>query len=273
MRGFRLCFALWALALTANIHGNVVWSGEQSSAPPPAPKENTSTGPAMAENEPRKIKKNPAPIDDWKAFLKAYHAIRDYLSPDDIVVPPDILEKAEIGDHFETINPDRPDTHSAYGNPDVHLFHSVHGSEASEDQLGSFGKRDGGGRRLMVTRHSAELSNALMERMREGFNQKDPVPLTEAQNKSLAKAIPELGSENFQERDRASKTILDLGIASVALLEETLKSNRDPEVALRLKSLLKKIRLAAALAGFKVTPSVPAPPISASPPASGAAQK
>jgi tetratricopeptide (TPR) repeat protein len=29
----------------------------------------------------------------------------------DIVVPPDILAKAELGDHFETINPDRPDEH------------------------------------------------------------------------------------------------------------------------------------------------------------------
>ena len=46
----------------------------------------------------------------------------------DIVVPPDILAKAELGDHFETINPDRPDTHSAYGNPDSRSFHSVSGS-------------------------------------------------------------------------------------------------------------------------------------------------
>src|SRR5439155_21446440 len=37
-----------------------------------------------------------------------------------IVVPPDILAMAELGDHFETINPDKPDTHSAYGNEDAH---------------------------------------------------------------------------------------------------------------------------------------------------------
>ena len=47
----------------------------------------------------------------------------------DIVVPPDILEKAELGDHFETINPDRPDTQSAFGNPDAHMFHSVKGND------------------------------------------------------------------------------------------------------------------------------------------------
>jgi len=47
----------------------------------------------------------------------------------DIVVPPEILEKAELGDHFETINPDRPDTQSAFGNPDAHMFHSVKGSD------------------------------------------------------------------------------------------------------------------------------------------------
>ena len=112
-----------------------------------------------------------------------------------IEVPPDILAKAELGDHFETINPDRPDTHSAFGNPDAHMFHSVKGSDdaaggggaggSSLDDLtrraggaaspgsgggwgggvgtgvgndkgsgrGSFGNRNGGGRRLMVKRH------------------------------------------------------------------------------------------------------------------------
>src|SRR5579862_5265976 len=112
----------------------------------------------------------------------------------DIEVPPDILAKAELGDHFETINPDRPDTHSAFGNPDAHMFHSVTGSDDAaggggnngatlEDMIGaggarspgdgggwggghgtgigndtgpghgSFGNRNGGGRRLMVKRH------------------------------------------------------------------------------------------------------------------------
>jgi hypothetical protein len=112
----------------------------------------------------------------------------------DIVVPPDILAQAELGDHFETINPDRPDTHSAFGNPDAHMFHSVRGSDDEaggggmggntlEDLIGvgggaspgtgggwgggngtgtgvdngsghgSFGSRNGGGRRLMVRRH------------------------------------------------------------------------------------------------------------------------
>jgi hypothetical protein len=46
----------------------------------------------------------------------------------DIVVPPDILAKAELGDHFETINPDLPDTHSAFGNPEAKMFHSVEGN-------------------------------------------------------------------------------------------------------------------------------------------------
>jgi hypothetical protein len=46
----------------------------------------------------------------------------------DIVVPPDILAKAELGDHFETINPELPDTHSALGNPDSKSFHSVEGN-------------------------------------------------------------------------------------------------------------------------------------------------
>ncbi len=46
-----------------------------------------------------------------------------------IVVPPDILAKAELGDHFETINLDRPDTHSAFGNEDAKMFHSVSGND------------------------------------------------------------------------------------------------------------------------------------------------
>jgi hypothetical protein len=45
-----------------------------------------------------------------------------------VVVPPDIAAKAELGDHFETINPDIPDDHSALGNPDAQSFHSVSGN-------------------------------------------------------------------------------------------------------------------------------------------------
>ena len=112
----------------------------------------------------------------------------------DIVVPPDILAKAELGDHFETINPDLPDTHSAFGNPDSKSFHSVAGNDEppggggmggpgmddligvggaaskgsgggfgggdgtgvgvqSGSGKGSFGSRNGGGRKLMVMRH------------------------------------------------------------------------------------------------------------------------
>jgi hypothetical protein len=122
----------------------------------------------------------------------------------DIVVPPDILAKAELGDHFETINPDLPDTHSALGNPDSKSFHSVEGNTeppggggmngmGMDDLIGvggaaskgtgggfgggdgtgtgvgtgaghgSFGQRNGGGRKLMVKRHggSARTENAV----------------------------------------------------------------------------------------------------------------
>ena len=118
---------------------------------------------------------------------------KDSKEVSDIVIPPDILAKAEVGDHFETINLDRPDTHSAYGNEDARSFHSVSGNaEAAggggtggigmEDVIGvggaaskgtgggfgggdgtgtgvqsgaghgSFGNRNGGGRKLMVKR-------------------------------------------------------------------------------------------------------------------------
>ncbi len=112
----------------------------------------------------------------------------------EITVPPDILAKAELGDHFETVNLDRPDTASAYGNEDSKSFHSVTGNAEApggggtggvgmEDLIGvggggtrgtgggfgggdgtgtgvqsgaghgSFGNRNGGGRRLMVKKH------------------------------------------------------------------------------------------------------------------------
>jgi hypothetical protein len=125
-------------------------------------------------------------------------------TPADIVVPPDILAKAELGDHFETINPELPDTHSALGNPDSKSFHSVEGNtEAAggggmgglgmDDLIGvggaaskgsgggfgggdgtgigtqtgagksPFGRRVGGGRKLMVKRGggSAQTEDAV----------------------------------------------------------------------------------------------------------------
>ena len=62
----------------------------------------------------------------------------------DVVVPPDILAKAELGDHFETINPDMPDSHSALGNPEARMFHSVTGNEepAGGGGMGGIGMDD-----------------------------------------------------------------------------------------------------------------------------------
>jgi hypothetical protein len=118
----------------------------------------------------------------------------------DVIVPPEILEKAELGDHFETVNPDRPDTQSAFGNPDAHVFHTVKGDDTAAggggtngagvlDDLigiggagsvgtgggwggghgtgigpdsgsghGSFGNRNGGGRKLMIKRHGGSAA-------------------------------------------------------------------------------------------------------------------
>ncbi|HYF48498.1 MAG TPA: zf-HC2 domain-containing protein, partial [Planctomycetota bacterium] len=56
----------------------------------------------------------------------------DHTSPEqcNVVIPPDILARAEIGDHFETINPDRPDTQSAFGNPESESFHKDSGDDS-----------------------------------------------------------------------------------------------------------------------------------------------
>ena len=45
-----------------------------------------------------------------------------------VVVTPEILAQAQLSDHFETINPDMPDTHTALGDPDARIFHTVSGS-------------------------------------------------------------------------------------------------------------------------------------------------
>lgn len=57
----------------------------------------------------------------------------------DIVVPPDILAKAGLSDHFETVNPELPDTHGALGNPDARMFHSVQGNTEAEGGGGTGG--------------------------------------------------------------------------------------------------------------------------------------
>ncbi|HYF49827.1 MAG TPA: zf-HC2 domain-containing protein [Planctomycetota bacterium] len=57
-----------------------------------------------------------------------------------VVVPPELLKEAELGDHFETINPDRPDTHSAFGNPEAEMFHSTQGSDDAAGGGGSGGE-------------------------------------------------------------------------------------------------------------------------------------
>src|SRR5208283_3009709 len=70
-----------------------------------------------------------------------------------------------LGDHWETINPDRPDTHSAFGNPDSHFFYSVKGNDEPEGGGGQNGvgsledvNRNGGGRRLMVKKHGGSVA-------------------------------------------------------------------------------------------------------------------
>lgn len=83
------------------------------------------TKPTMVEQEKPKTKPDTSDVLDHKD-TPATDLDSKELS--DIVVPPDILAKAELGDHFETINPDRPDTQSAYGNPDSKSFHSVEGN-------------------------------------------------------------------------------------------------------------------------------------------------
>ena len=57
----------------------------------------------------------------------------------DVSVPPDVLATASLRDHFETLNPEGTDTHSAFGNPDAHMFAALHGDDAAAGGGGTQG--------------------------------------------------------------------------------------------------------------------------------------
>ncbi|MFH0938291.1 MAG: zf-HC2 domain-containing protein, partial [Planctomycetota bacterium] len=86
-----------------------------------------------AQIKPMELEK---PKNDNRAVLESKHDTPPTdptcSDPSDIVVPPEIMALAELGDHFETINPDRPDTQSAFGNPDSHFFYSIKGNDEPE---------------------------------------------------------------------------------------------------------------------------------------------
>jgi len=147
-----------------------------------------------AELKDQQTEKPKAELQDVMAKLDAPPTDINSKEASDIVVPPDILARAELGDHFETENLDKPDTHSAFGNEQSHSFHSIEGNAeppggggmgglGMDDLIGvggaasrgtgggfgggngtgigvqsgagkgSFGQRNGGGRKLMVMRH------------------------------------------------------------------------------------------------------------------------
>ncbi len=195
------------------------------------------------------------PLNDgetnWELFLESYHALKDVLLPDEILVPADIITRAELGDHFETINPDRPNKHSAYGNPDSRVFHTPRGRESDTDVPATFGDPNGGGRQLMITERSMKLSQAIYKCVHEGLDKKVDAQLTEAQSAELGQAIRQLSSDAFEDRQRASKTILGIGSACIEKLESELKSNKDAEVCTRIRSVLPKLKLREALARFR----------------------
>ncbi len=56
------------------------------------------------------------------------------------IIPPDVLVRAEIGDHIETANPDRPDLQSASGNRDAHIFYKPAGDVSDAGGGGTNGQ-------------------------------------------------------------------------------------------------------------------------------------
>ncbi|HYF48190.1 MAG TPA: zf-HC2 domain-containing protein [Planctomycetota bacterium] len=94
---------------------------------PRPPIELEANKPKMQENSALHSKQETPPTDPTSKEMM------------DVIVPPELLKNAQLGDHFETINPDRPDTASAFGNPDAHIFHSAKGSEEPEGGGGTNG--------------------------------------------------------------------------------------------------------------------------------------
>ncbi|HEY3322748.1 MAG TPA: prenyltransferase/squalene oxidase repeat-containing protein [Planctomycetota bacterium] len=86
---------------------------------------------------PRNFDKNETPDTKPKDKTFSELASKQEIPPTDptakensnVLVPEEMLQKAELGDHFETVNPDRPDTHSAFGTEDSHIFYSSYGSD------------------------------------------------------------------------------------------------------------------------------------------------
>jgi hypothetical protein len=198
------------------------------------------------EAEWEQIKKIP-----FKTVLAAYSSVHDLLGPEDILVGPLTLYNAEAGDHFETINLDRPGTQSAFGNPDSRIFHSTSGNDSIVFGEGTFGSKVGGGRKLMVPDRSAELSMAIYRCLAFGLDKKLEAAPTDAQKVELSKLIKELGAENFAARENASKEILKIGVAALAAIIEARKESRDQEVLTRLDDLDLKIKLNAVVKKFQ----------------------
>jgi len=63
-------------------------------------------------------------------------------------------------------------------------------------------------------------------------------PLTDAQAAALQAAIADLGADKYEQREAASRRIMETGPAAVPLLEKLAKSTPDPEVLLRARKLL-----------------------------------
>lgn len=190
--------------------------------------------------------------DDWNLFEETYTAIRDYLAEGEIMIPSDLMRQAELGDHFETINLDRPDSHSAFGNPDSHWFHSVKGRDEPDKYYGSYGRRDGGGRKLMVPRLNCDFSIAIMNCAHAGYEKKVTATATKEQALELAKNIELLISADAKQHEAASNALLKSGMTAVNLLIDALKDTKEPEIQLRIRGLLQKIHLRAAVDKFRL---------------------
>ncbi len=76
----------------------------------------------------------------------------------------------------------------------------------------------------------------------------EKIKLRPADEKTVAKLIDELDSEDFETREKAEKTLSRMGPPAAVALEKALKGSKSPEQTMRLKRLLETVKNPPALA-------------------------
>ncbi len=87
---------------------------------------------------------------------------------------------------------------------------------------------------------------------RSGFENKVTTNATKEQTLEIAKYIDMLGSTNNKKQEDASNALLKSGMTAVNMLIDSLTTSKDDQVQSRIRALLQKIHLRAAVDKFRL---------------------